>query len=97
MCRHSSDIEDIPKPHNFVLGVASVWMLFPVAYGIFSVRTAAKATLLLTLVMSCCASLVLWSEPKSNSLRHKIDQAVAVLFFIAVAANADVAWFYGLS
>ena len=44
---------------------------------------------------SCCASLVLWSDPKSNSTRHKIDQAAAVLFFIAVAMNADISWFWG--
>lgn len=95
MCRNIGDIEDIPKTHNFVLGIASVWMLFPVTYGVFSVQSTAEVSLLLTLMMSCCASLVLWSDPKSNSTKHKIDQAAAVLFFIAVAMNADISWFWG--
>lgn len=89
------DVQEIPQRSKFVLGVASVWMLFPVLYGVVRAQHAGHVFLLVTLVIGCCASVCMWRDAKSRSTWHVLDQACAFMFFVAVAVNADMDWFWG--
>mgnify|MGYP001419605288 CR=1 FL=1 len=88
------NVEDIPAQNKFVLGIGSVWMLFPLVYGFFSLRSVAQCVLLINLFVSFCASLMLWSNPATNSFWHILDQLAAVLFFFCVAINSKITWFW---
>ena len=88
------NVEDIPVQNKFVLGIGSVWMLFPLTYGIFMPRSLPQDALLLNLLVSFCASFMLWSNPTTNSFWHVLDQLAAILFFFGIAMNATVSWFW---
>jgi hypothetical protein len=84
----SKDVRDLPDRNKLVLGVTSLWMLVPLAHGVFSWSqhrvTQGQLFLIMALTCSCLSSTVFWSDARSGSMFHILDKCSAVLYLICV-------------
>ena len=83
--RNRKNVSELPKRNKCILGVTSMWMLFPIAHGMLQwvkgdVDNGQKAVII-ALCCSCSASTIFWFDAKTGSLFHKLDWFSAVQYF----------------
>ena len=85
----SKDVSDLPNKNKFILGVTSLWMIMPIAHGMFrwfhnGVGFGQKAVIA-ALSFSCFSSTIFWFDAKQGALFHKMDKFGAVQYVACTA------------
>lgn len=86
--RTSKDVGDLPNRNKFVLGITSLWMIFPVAQGVIQWCETGIAVsqkfVIVALACCCLSSTLFWFDATRGSVLHKLDKLCAVQFVVVV-------------